>query len=133
MKVPEVCNTNMTALPIDIVHSLVKSQTSFQAGNLKHFLLQWEALTADPTILQIVTGVINSHQHSIVKAGIDKLLAKGVIIPAAQETEEFFSTIFLRPKYVFVRRREITCPPLSHPPSRGHFGCLSLPTLAFSA
>ena len=98
MKVPEVCNANMTSLPIDIVHSLVKSQTSFQAGKLKHFLPQWEAITADPTILQIVTGVINSHQHSIVKAGIDKLLAKGVIIPAAQETEEFISTIFLRPK-----------------------------------
>ena len=57
MKVPEVCNANMTSLPIDIVHSLVKSQTSFQAGKLKHFLPQWEAITADPTILQIVTGV----------------------------------------------------------------------------
>ena len=81
---------------------------------LKHFLPQWEAITADPTILQIVTGVkiefkssvaptqhygrpsvFNSHQHSIVNAEIDKLLAKGVIIPAAQE---FISTIFLRPK-----------------------------------
>ena len=117
MKVPEVCNANMTSLPMDIVHSLVKSQTSFQAGKLKHFLPQWEAITADPTILQIVTGVeiefkssvapkqhygrpcvFNSHQHSIVNAEIAKLLAKGVIIPAAQETEEFISTIFLRPK-----------------------------------
>ena len=57
MRVPEVCNANMTSLPIDIVHSLVKSQTRFQAGKLKHFLPQWEAITADPTILQIVTGV----------------------------------------------------------------------------
>ena len=73
MKVPEVCNANMTSLPIDIVHSLVKSQTSFQAGKFKHFLPLWEAITADPTILQIVTGV-------------------------AQEIEEFISTIFLRPK-----------------------------------
>ena len=114
MKVPEACNANMTSLPIDIVHSLVKSQTSFRAGKLKHFLPQWEAITADPTILQIVTGVkiefkssvaptqhygrpsvFNRHQHSIVNAEIDKLLAKGVIIPAAQE---FISTIFLRPK-----------------------------------
>ena len=112
MKVPEVCNANMTSLSIDIVHSLVKSQTSFQAGELKHFLPQWEAITTDPTILQIVTGVkiefknsvaptqhygrpsvFDSHQHSIVNAEIDKLLAKGVIIPAA-----FISTIFLRPK-----------------------------------
>ena len=96
MKVPEVCNANMTSLPIDIVHSLVKSQTSFQAGKLKHFLPQWEAITADPTILQIVTGVkiefkssvaptqhygrpsvFNSHQHSIVNAEIDTLLVQG--------------------------------------------------------
>jgi len=107
----------MTSLPIDIVHSLIKSQTSFQAGELKHFLPQWEAITNDPTILQIVSGVklefnnsvapvqhsgrpsvFNSHQHSIVNAEIAKLLAKGVIVPAAQETEEFISTIFLRPK-----------------------------------
>ena len=54
MKATEVCNANTTSLPIDIVHSLVKSQTSFQAGMLKHFLPQWEAITADPTILQIV-------------------------------------------------------------------------------
>ena len=117
MKVPEACNANMTSLPIDIVHSLVKSQTSFRAGKLKHFLPQWEAITADPTILQIVTGVkiefkssvaptqhygrpsvFNSHQHSIVNAEIDTLLAEGVVTPAAQETEEFISTIFLRLK-----------------------------------
>ena len=107
----------MTSLPIDIVHSLVKSQTSFRAGKLKHFLPQWEAITADPTILQIVTEVkiefkssvaptqhygrpsaFNSHQHSIVNAEIDTLLAEGVVTPAAQETEEFISTIFLRLK-----------------------------------
>ena len=117
MRMSEVCNANMTSLPIDIVHSLIKSQTSFQAGELKHFLPQWEAITNDPTILQIVSGVklefnnsvapvqhsgrpsvFNSHQHSIVNAEIAKLLAKGVIVPAAQETEEFISTIFLRPK-----------------------------------
>ena len=107
----------MTCLSIDIVHSLVKSQTSFQAGELKHFLPQWEAITTDTTILQIVTGVelefknsvapmqhygrpsvFNSHQHPIASAEIAKLLAEGVIIPAAQETGEFISTIFLRPK-----------------------------------
>ena len=65
MKVPEVCNANMTSLPIDIVHSLVKSQTSFQAGMLKHFLPQWEAITADPTILQIVTGVKIEFKSSV--------------------------------------------------------------------
>ena len=43
-------------------------------------------------------SVVNTKQHAIVKVEIDKLLAKGVIITAAQETGEFISTIFLRPK-----------------------------------
>lgn len=90
----------MTSVSIEIVHRLVKSQTSFQAGELKHLLPQWEEITNDPNILQIVTGVkielkssvaptqhygrpsvFNSHQHSIVNAEIDNLLSKGVIIP----------------------------------------------------
>ena len=114
---PEVCNADATSLSIDIVNSLVNSQTSFQAGKLKHFSPQWQAITTDPSILQIVTGVkiefinsvapmqhygrpsvFNAYQHSIVKEEIDKLFAKRVIIPAAQETGEFVSTIFLRPK-----------------------------------
>ena len=40
---------------------------------------------------EIVRGKKNSSRS-------DTLLAEGVIIPAAQETEEFISTIFLRPK-----------------------------------
>ena len=43
-------------------------------------------------------SVFNTKQHAIVKAEIDKLLAKGVIILVAQEMGEFISTIFLRPK-----------------------------------
>ena len=43
-------------------------------------------------------NVFNSHQLPIVSVEIAKLLAKGVTIPAAQETGEFISTIFLRPK-----------------------------------
>ena len=44
-RVSEVCDANMTSLSIDIVHCLVKSQTSFQAGELKYYLPQWEAIT----------------------------------------------------------------------------------------
>ena len=113
-----VCNADMTPLFIDIVHSLLNSQTSFQAAELNgHFWPQWEAIITDPAILQIVTGVkvaftnsvaprkyyggpgvSNAPQHSIVKAEFDKILAQGVIIPALQESEEFISKIFLRRK-----------------------------------
>ena len=113
MKVPEVCNANMTSLPIDIVHSLVKSQTSFRAGKLKHFLPQWEAITADPTILQIVTGVkiefkssvaptqhygrpsaFNSHQHSIVNAEIDTFSLKGSLLRRHRKQRNLFPQYF---------------------------------------
>lgn len=42
-------------------------------------------------------SAFNTQQHAIVKAEIDKLIDKGVIIPVGQETGEFISTIFLRP------------------------------------
>ena len=34
-------------------------------------------------------SVFNTQQHAIVRAEIDKLVDKGVIIPAGQETGEF--------------------------------------------
>ena len=119
MKMPEVCDENMT-LPKGLepsILSTLKLQTKFQAGQLRNFLPQWKTVTTDPTILQFVSGVkiefqnnslptqqhkrpsvFNTKQHAFVKAEIDKLLAKGGIIPAAQEMGEFISTIFLRPK-----------------------------------
>ena len=119
MKMPEVCDENMT-LPKGLEPSklsTLKLQTKFQAGQLRNFLPLGKTVTTDPTILQFVSGVkiefqnnslptqqhkrpsvFNTKQHAIVKAEIDKLLAKGVIIPAAQETGEFISTIFLRTK-----------------------------------
>ena len=36
-KVPDVCNTDMTSLSIGIVQSVVNSQPSFQAAELKQF------------------------------------------------------------------------------------------------
>ena len=64
-RVSEVCDGNITSLSIDIVHCLVKSQTSFQAGELIYYLPQWEAITTDPTILQIVTGVRIEFKNSV--------------------------------------------------------------------
>ena len=41
----------------DVVQNTLAEQTSFQAGRLCNFLLQWEGLTFDPVILQYVTEV----------------------------------------------------------------------------
>ena len=94
---PEVCNENMT-LPENLepsILSTLKLQTKFQAGQLRNFLPQWKTVTTDPKQFSAQRpSVFNTKQH----AEIDKLLAKGVIIPAAQDMGEFISTIFLRPK-----------------------------------
>ena len=96
MKMPEVCDENMT-LPKGLepsILSTLKLQTKFQAGQLRNFLPQWKTVTTDPTILQFVSGVkiefqnnslptqqhkrpsvFNTKQHAIIKAEIDKLLA----------------------------------------------------------
>ena len=114
MEMPEVCGENMT-LPKGLERSILstlKLQTKFQAGQLRNFLPQWKTVTTDPTILQFVSGVkiefqnnslptqqherpsvFKTKQQAIIKAEIDKLLAKGVITPAAQETGEFIERL----------------------------------------
>lgn len=96
---------------------MLAQQTSFKAGRLQDFLVQWEVLTSDPIILRYVTGVkiefksnimpqqhyrrpsmFNVKESAIVQSEIDKLITKGVIVPSSPEMGDFVSTIFLRPK-----------------------------------
>ena len=119
VKMPEVCDKNVTLSNglVPSILSILKLQTLFQAAQLHNFFPQWKTKTTDPTILQFVSEVkvesrnsflptqqhkrprvFNTKQDAIVKAEINKLLAKGVIIMAAHEMGEFIITIFLRPK-----------------------------------
>ena len=66
MKMPEVCDENMT-LPKGLepsILSTLKLQTKFQAGQLRNFLPQWKTVTTDPTILQFVFGVKIEFQNN---------------------------------------------------------------------
>lgn len=74
------------------------SGNSFQAGRLKHILPQWKTITADPYILEAVSGYkiefdnlpmqffpprkskFNDAETKIISAEIEKLLMKGVLV-----------------------------------------------------
>ena len=89
---------------------------SFQiAGRLKHFLSEWESLTSDPNILQIVKGCkidftsapeqsscretkLNRRESLSVNIEINKLVTNGVLKEVEHEEDEYISTIFLIPK-----------------------------------
>jgi hypothetical protein len=94
----------------------MKNVALFQAGQISKFHKEWEKLTSDPEILEMVQGTKiifsgkcpmqhqsppNSLPHA--EAGkIDKaiqaLQTKGVIIPSFPDLTEFISPIFTTPK-----------------------------------
>ena len=93
-----------------------KDISVFKGGRIKHFYDQWTQITSDPEILTIVSGIelefmsrpvqentikqcqFNATEMAAIDSEINKLLAKGVIVESTQESEQFVSPIFLRPK-----------------------------------
>ena len=89
----------------------------FKAGGLQKYYKEWQALTSDPEILQMISGqpiefshipyqkgvpkektICNLQEKQIISMEIEKLLSKGVIIPTLREEGEYTSPIFTRPK-----------------------------------
>ena len=85
------------------------------AARLKHFLSQWQILTQDPTILNIVQGYrlqfhtqpsqtvkpvtsVSKENIPILNAEISKLQLKGAIRPVNFTNAAFYSRLFLVPK-----------------------------------
>ena len=86
--------------------------SNFRAGNVANCILQWQALTSDPEILQIVRGDVinfegNPPANSIARncnvsadteARMNKeirdMLEKGIIVPSSYEQGEYVSPIF---------------------------------------
>ena len=97
---------------------LIQEALSFQGGRLKYFLPEWEALTSDSEILQMVKGVkleftcdeenlpkyvsaqpkLTPVEVSIINSEVDKLCLKGVISKCEPEADQFISPVFTRPK-----------------------------------
>lgn len=88
---------------------------TFTGGRLANFISEWQRLTSDRNVLEIVTGLtIPFHTTPVqsylprqkqfftevvhIQSEIDKLLKKKVIRGSQHEQGEFISPIFLRPK-----------------------------------
>ena len=99
-----------------VQQNTVSQSNLFIAGRIKYFIKNWEELTTDSFILNVVMGckidlLHTPHQHYcpnetkfsekeklFVQEELAKLLHKHVIIPSKHEKDEFVSTIFLTPK-----------------------------------
>ena len=76
----------------------------FKAGGLREYYNQWQALTSDPEILQMILGqpieftrtpyqrvvprekkILDLDEQHVIDTEIDKLLAKGVITSSSHE------------------------------------------------
>ena len=94
----------------------VSGKCLFMGGQIQHFAKNWEKLTSDNTILNIVAGYkiefdtipeqttipnqmfTNAKESQMVAQEIDKLLCKGVIQKVHHTEGEFLSNVFLRLK-----------------------------------
>lgn len=93
------------------------SLTNFPSGgNIANCLTNWQELTSDLWILQVVTGFkipfwgppfqekepkpfnLSVHQRTMFQEAVDSLLEKNVIEPKGEENDQFISNIFIRPK-----------------------------------
>ena len=115
-----------TILPLQdypMIHPVVRQMFSSQnlqdipaAGRLKYFLQNWEKLTQDPQILQLVKGYqipfhtyplqqfpphplkLNKEEQLQVDTEVQNMLTKGAIKEVPPSVDKFLSTIFLVPK-----------------------------------
>ena len=73
----------------------------FKAGGLREYFNQWQALTSNPEILQMILGqpiefARTPYQRVVPRE--KKILAKGAITPSSHEEGEYLSPIFTRAK-----------------------------------
>ena len=108
-------NEFLTFLPVLKEHFNMQI-SHFRGGRLAHFYHEWEKITSDREILDIVSGQriefdttplqnyrrslskCTEAEQAVIRAEIVKLLHKAVIVRAQHEPGEFISPIFVRPK-----------------------------------
>lgn len=93
------------------------SSCLFTAGNIKHCLVEWQKITSDPNILQIVKGceivfedlppaqpsppppiIFTQNEFGCYSEVISTLLQKKVVEPCEPCPGQFISNVFFRPK-----------------------------------
>ena len=105
----QVSNSSQVCNLLSQLKALV---SNFRAGNVANCILQWQALTSDPEILQIVRGDVinfegNPPANSIARncnvsadteARMNKeirdMLEKGIIVPSSYEQGEYMCLRF---------------------------------------
>ena len=102
---------------VNMLQLLEHKVNCFKAGGLRAYYNQWQALTSDPKILQMILGqpieftrvpyqrvvpkekkILDLDEKHVIDTEIDKLLAKGVITPSSHKEGEYISPIFTRAK-----------------------------------
>ena len=89
---------------------------NFRGGQLSDFYSEWQKLTSDASILQVIAGddikftelpptqtsytpnQINGNHKGLINKEIDNLLSEGIIVECDHEPGEFVSTSFSVPK-----------------------------------
>ena len=92
--------------------SLKEKYSSFQGGQIKTRLKNWQKLTSDKDVLQTVKGAkidfthcveenscfqrkFNKKENEVINKEINSMLKKGIIRETSQEEDQFVSPIFL--------------------------------------
>ena len=113
---PVKCS-DIPADKVNMLQFLEHKAHCFKAGGLREYFNQWQALTSDPEILQMILGqpiefartpyqrvvprekkILDLDEQHVIDTEIDKLLAKGAITPSSHEEGEYISPIFTRAK-----------------------------------
>ena len=96
---------------------LEQRSTELSAGQIRHCLSQWEEMTDDKEILNMVKGVdvdfceteipsqesvvqmhFSQEQTKAVDTELQVLLSKGVVVPCSHSSDEYVPPIFIVPK-----------------------------------
>lgn len=102
---------------VNMFHYLEHKVHCFKAGGLREYCNQWQALTSDPEILQMISGrpieltrtpyqrvapserkILDLNEKHLNDTKIKTLVAKGVITPSSHKEGEYISPIFTRAK-----------------------------------
>lgn len=104
--------------PGSIAYELSVAQAlPFKAGRIQYYLNEWETISSDRNILDIVNGCqiafksytphqvkhpkeikFSNAELGFIDTEIQRLLEKGVIVPSCHETKKFVSAIYVRQK-----------------------------------
>ena len=108
-------NEFLTFLPVLKQHFTLQIN-HFKGGRLAHFCHEWEKITSDREILDIVRGQriefdtepfqnsprsqskFTDAEQAVIRSEISKLVNKSVIVRTQHEPGEFISSVFVRPK-----------------------------------